>query len=67
MAIQVERKAAEASDRNALLEVLIASDATEARRVQEEIEAALKAHQYSETEIFSIRLALEEALIRHPG
>jgi serine/threonine-protein kinase RsbW len=43
--------------------VLIGSDTTEARRVQEEIEAALKAQQYSEHDIFSIRLAVEEALV----
>src|SRR5262249_44425463 len=34
-----------------------------ARRVQEEVEEALKAHQYSAHDIFSIRLALEEALV----
>jgi serine/threonine-protein kinase RsbW len=43
--------------------VLIGSDTSEARRIQEEIEAALKAHQYSEHDIFSIRLAVEEALV----
>jgi serine/threonine-protein kinase RsbW len=43
--------------------VLIASDPAEARRVQEEIEAALKAQQFSEHDIFSIRLAVEEALV----
>jgi len=43
--------------------VLIPSDPAEARRVQEEIEAALKAEQYSEKDIFGIKLALEEALV----
>jgi serine/threonine-protein kinase RsbW len=44
-------------------EVEIASDPAEAHRVQDEIETALKAHQFAEREIFSIKLALEEALI----
>jgi serine/threonine-protein kinase RsbW len=44
-------------------DVVIHSDAAEARRVQEEIERQLKAHCYTEHEIFSIRLALEEALV----
>jgi serine/threonine-protein kinase RsbW len=43
--------------------VVIPSDASEARRVQEEIEEKLRAHQYGSREIFSIRLALEEALV----
>jgi serine/threonine-protein kinase RsbW len=41
----------------------ISSDPAEARRVQEEIERALKAHNYAEPEIFAIRLAVEEALV----
>ena len=44
-------------------EVLIPSDPAEARRVQSEIENALKKHQYGERDIFSIKLALEEALV----
>ncbi|MBY0522712.1 MAG: ATP-binding protein [Gemmataceae bacterium] len=43
--------------------VLIPSDAGEARRVQEEIEQALKASAYSEPDIFGIKLALEEAMV----
>ena len=46
-----------------LTEVAIPSDPVEARRVQDEIEAQLKAHRYSERDIFGIRLALEEALV----
>ena len=46
-----------------IIEVVIASDTAEARRVQEEIEQLLKRHQYGERDIFGIRLALEEALI----
>jgi serine/threonine-protein kinase RsbW len=41
----------------------IASDPAAARPVQEEIERALKAHQYAEPDIFAIRLAVEEALV----
>ena len=44
-------------------DVVIRNDPVEARRVQEEIERQLKAQQFSEREIFSIKLALEEALI----
>jgi serine/threonine-protein kinase RsbW len=44
-------------------EHLIPSDPTEARRVQEEIERALVAHGYEERDVFSVRLALEEALV----
>lgn len=41
----------------------IASDPAEGRRVQEDIERALKNHHYAEKEIFAIRLAVEEALV----
>ncbi len=44
-------------------EVIIPSDLAEARRVQEMIEKALVANDYSEHDIFSIKLALEEALV----
>ncbi len=44
-------------------EVSIASDLAEARRVQNLIEEALQACGYSEHDIFSIKLALEEALV----
>jgi len=44
-------------------DVTIPSDTAEARRVQEEIEQQLSARRTSEQEIFSIRLALEEALV----
>ena len=45
------------------IDLVIASDPEDARRVQDEIEMALKANQFSEKEIFGIRLALEEALV----
>src|SRR5436190_2090127 len=41
----------------------IPSDLGEAHRVQEEIEKALLACQYTERDIFKIRLAVEEALV----
>jgi serine/threonine-protein kinase RsbW len=44
-------------------DVVIPSDPAEARRVQDEIERALLAHQFPEKDIFGIRLALEEALV----
>jgi serine/threonine-protein kinase RsbW len=45
------------------VDVVIPSDPAEARRVQDEIERLLRAHEASEKEIFGIRLALEEALV----
>lgn len=43
--------------------VEISSDPAEARKIQEEIERQLQATLFSEKEIFSIKLALEEALV----
>jgi serine/threonine-protein kinase RsbW len=43
--------------------LVIASDPAESRRVQEEIEKALRGYEFSDREIFSIKLALEEALV----
>jgi serine/threonine-protein kinase RsbW len=45
------------------LELVIPSDLAEARRVQGEIEQALQSVQFTEKEIFAVRLALEEALV----
>jgi len=45
------------------MEVVIASDPAEARRIQDDVERALKAHRFDERDIFSIKLALEEALV----
>jgi serine/threonine-protein kinase RsbW len=47
----------------AFTDVTIPSDTGEARKVQEQIESRLQALQVSEKEIFSVRLALEEALV----
>jgi serine/threonine-protein kinase RsbW len=44
-------------------ELTIASDPSEVPRLQDHIEAQLKQHQFEDREIFSIRLALEEALV----
>ena len=43
--------------------VEIPSDPAEARKIQEDIERQLQASLFSEKEIFSIKLALEEALV----
>src|SRR5438445_686989 len=45
------------------LNVSIASDMAEARRVQADIERALQQVQFNEHDIFAIKLALEEALV----
>jgi serine/threonine-protein kinase RsbW len=50
-------------DPAAFTDVTIHSDTAEARRVQEEIESQLASRQVTDKEIFSIRLALEEALV----
>lgn len=44
-------------------EAVIPSDPAEARHIQDEIERALQSHHFEERDIFSIRLALEEALV----
>lgn len=44
-------------------EVVISSDPLEARAVQEEIERELRRHHYTDREVFSIRLAVEEAIV----
>jgi serine/threonine-protein kinase RsbW len=44
-------------------DVIIPSDTSEARRIQEEIEQLITALKVSEQEVFSVRLALEEALV----
>jgi serine/threonine-protein kinase RsbW len=45
------------------MDVRIPSDHAEARRLQEDIEKHLHARRTSDQEIFSVRLALEEALV----
>src|SRR5438067_1208344 len=44
-------------------EVVIPSDPAEARRVQHEIEQALKTIHCGDRDLFSIKLAIEEALV----
>jgi serine/threonine-protein kinase RsbW len=46
-----------------MVEVTISSDLAEAKRIQIDIEDALQAAGYSEHDMFSIKLALEEALV----
>jgi serine/threonine-protein kinase RsbW len=43
--------------------LVIASEAAEARRIQDRIEQELRVHLFDAHEIFSIKLALEEALV----
>src|SRR5262249_15467682 len=50
-------------DPAAFTDVTIPSDTGEARKVQEAIESQLQARQVADKEIFSVRLALEEALV----
>jgi serine/threonine-protein kinase RsbW len=45
------------------LDLVIPSDPAEARRVQDDIERALKTYRFDDRDIFSIKLALEEALV----
>ena len=45
------------------VDLLIPSDPTEARRIQDEIEQLLYARRLHEHDVFSIKLALEEALV----
>jgi serine/threonine-protein kinase RsbW len=45
------------------LDVVIPSDPAEARRIQDRIEQLLQTRQASDHDIFSIKLALEEALV----
>ena len=45
------------------VEFVIASDLTEARRIQELIERQLQQSNFHDKEIFGIRLALEEAIV----
>jgi serine/threonine-protein kinase RsbW len=51
------------SDRHITGEFRFPSDLAEGRRLQDEIEEALQACGYGERDVFSIRLALEEALV----
>ncbi|HYV38647.1 MAG TPA: ATP-binding protein [Gemmataceae bacterium] len=44
-------------------DVVIPSDPAEARRVQDDIERELRSHHFEDRDIFSIKLALEEALV----
>jgi len=57
MSIQRDVSPAVAAD------ITIPSDAAEARRIQDEIEYLLHARRVNEHDIFSIKLALEEALV----
>jgi serine/threonine-protein kinase RsbW len=49
--------------RQSAVDLAIPSDLTAARRVQDDIEQLLRTYQYTDRDIFCIRLALEEALV----
>jgi serine/threonine-protein kinase RsbW len=51
------------TEQSLVAEMSITSDLAEARRVQDEIEEALVSAKYGDRDIFSIKLALEEALV----
>jgi serine/threonine-protein kinase RsbW len=50
-------------NREGSFNLTIASDPAEVQRIQDHIESQLKHHQFEDKDIFSIRLALEEALV----
>lgn len=58
-----ERSSMHKHNQDGSRQVVLPSDTTAAQRFQEEIERALAAHGFDEKEIFSIKLALEEALV----
>jgi len=51
------------AERNGSTEVVIPSDPSRARQVQDDVEQALKAHHFEDKDVFGIRLALEEAIV----
>lgn len=50
-------------DRACSCDLVVASDLAEVRRVQDQIEAALQANRFGETDQFAVKLAVEEALV----
>jgi serine/threonine-protein kinase RsbW len=58
-----ERNCNEADPPTISAELVIPSDTAEARRIQDEIERLLQSTSCTERELFSIKLALEEALV----
>lgn len=51
------------SDRTSTCELTVASNLEEVRRVQDQIEAALQANRFGESDQFAVKLAVEEALV----
>ena len=51
------------SDRRTATELTVPSDLAEVRRIQDEVEAALQAHGFGESDQFAVKLAVEEALV----
>jgi serine/threonine-protein kinase RsbW len=44
-------------------ELVVPSDLSEVRRIQDDIETALQASRFGETDLFAVKLAVEEALV----
>jgi serine/threonine-protein kinase RsbW len=51
------------SDPRTSAELVVPSDLSEVRRVQDDIEAALQANRFGESDLFAVKLAVEEALV----
>ena len=51
------------SDRRVKVDTVIPSELSEVRRIQDELEQSLQANRYGDTDIFHIKLSVEEALV----
>jgi serine/threonine-protein kinase RsbW len=49
--------------RHVSVNLILPNDLTEVRPVQDDIESALQTNQFGETDVFAIKLAVEEALV----
>jgi len=51
------------TDPHASAELVVTSDLAEVRRIQDDIEAMLAANRFGESDLFAVKLAVEEALV----
>jgi serine/threonine-protein kinase RsbW len=51
------------TDPRTAADLTVSSDLAEVRRVQDDIESALQAHRFGESDLFAVKLAVEEALV----
>jgi serine/threonine-protein kinase RsbW len=51
------------TDRSVPADLVVSSDLSEVRRIQDDIEAVLSAARFGETDQFAVKLAVEEALV----